>query len=361
MKPKPRFKRRTYRRTPPSGARPQARGRPSLIPQPQVRTYARYLRDPPRRRTGTRLGGARHAVRPARPSSTDDIWERARTPPGATFYCPHRASAPAAERNATTRWLPCEARGGTRRCRGCSTTHSNRGCKRAGAGAGSVIVLRPDKYVSPSSSRLSNARPDAAARAACCLVNMPTSHRRSSPLRATRTMPRSCASAAFTPGGSAGADLDDGDRGQGAAQSRASTAAILSLSTPGVWFGDAAEAARWAQTRQRLRRRGRGRAILASVRVLRDADVPGRRRSHPPRRRTRSMCSRPTASCCWPTAPGSISGDPSFDRLLAFLGERRAVVFVHPGELPAEPVPGDPDLCRRLPARHHAYDDSVSS
>ena len=35
---------------------------------------------------------------------------------------------------------------------------------------------------------------------------------------------------------------------------------------------------------------------------------------------------------------GIYLGDPQFDRLLAFLHERAAVVFIHPGELPADPV-----------------------
>jgi predicted TIM-barrel fold metal-dependent hydrolase len=34
--------------------------------------------------------------------------------------------------------------------------------------------------------------------------------------------------------------------------------------------------------------------------------------------------------------------EPDFTPLLAYLNERRAVVFLHPGELPAEPAPGIP-------------------
>ena len=36
--------------------------------------------------------------------------------------------------------------------------------------------------------------------------------------------------------------------------------------------------------------------------------------------------------------------DPDFEPLLAYLHERRAVVFLHPGELPAEPAPGIPSF-----------------
>ena len=39
---------------------------------------------------------------------------------------------------------------------------------------------------------------------------------------------------------------------------------------------------------------------------------------------------------------GRYLGDPGFAPLLEFLHSRRAVVLIHPGELPAEPVPGIP-------------------
>jgi predicted TIM-barrel fold metal-dependent hydrolase len=41
---------------------------------------------------------------------------------------------------------------------------------------------------------------------------------------------------------------------------------------------------------------------------------------------------------------GRYLGDPGFEPLLRYLHERRAVVFIHPGELPAEPVPGIPSF-----------------
>ncbi|MFE7225644.1 amidohydrolase family protein [Nocardioides sp. NPDC057577] len=43
-------------------------------------------------------------------------------------------------------------------------------------------------------------------------------------------------------------------------------------------------------------------------------------------------------------AAGRYVYDPGFEPLLAYLHERRAVVFVHPGELPAEPAPGIPSF-----------------
>lgn len=39
---------------------------------------------------------------------------------------------------------------------------------------------------------------------------------------------------------------------------------------------------------------------------------------------------------------GRYLGDPGFEPLLEFLHHRRAVVFIHPGELPAPAVPGVP-------------------
>ncbi|MER7556807.1 amidohydrolase family protein [Nocardioides sp. NPDC126508] len=43
-------------------------------------------------------------------------------------------------------------------------------------------------------------------------------------------------------------------------------------------------------------------------------------------------------------AAGRYVYDPGFEPLLAHLHERRAVVFLHPGELPAEPAPGIPSF-----------------
>lgn len=43
-------------------------------------------------------------------------------------------------------------------------------------------------------------------------------------------------------------------------------------------------------------------------------------------------------------AAGSYVYAPEFEPLLTYLHERRAVVFLHPGELPAEPAPGIPSF-----------------
>lgn len=116
--------------------------------------------------------------------------------------------------------------------------------------------------------------------------------------------------------------------------------AILSVSTPGVWFGDAGEARTWAR---------RVNESAAQVRhddpehfgffaTLTLPDVEG------------SIAESEYALDTLGAAgivllannEGLYLGDPAFDKLLAFLEERRAVVFIHPGELPAEPVPGVP-------------------
>lgn len=115
---------------------------------------------------------------------------------------------------------------------------------------------------------------------------------------------------------------------------------ILSLSTPGVHFGDDREARRWAR----------------EINVL-CADLQDRR---PDRFGTFATLPMPDVDGAIEEAAyaldvlkadgivlianyeGHYLGDEKFVPLLEFLHEREAVVFVHPGELPAEPVPGIP-------------------
>ena len=52
---------------------------------------------------------------------------------------------------------------------------------------------------------------------------------------------------------------------------------------------------------------------------------------------------------------GRYLGDPGFEPLLEFLHHRRAVVFIHPGELPGSGGAGHTRLCRRFPARYHPH------
>jgi len=115
---------------------------------------------------------------------------------------------------------------------------------------------------------------------------------------------------------------------------------ILSLSTPGVWFGDDAEARRLARgvneysagvVADRPDRFGffatltlpdvRG-AIAEAEHAL---DVLGA-----------------DGIVLLTNSAGCYVYEPDFAPLLAYLHERRAVVFLHPGELPAEPAPGIP-------------------
>ena len=116
--------------------------------------------------------------------------------------------------------------------------------------------------------------------------------------------------------------------------------AILSLSTPGVWFGEAAEAARWARrvneyAAEVVTRNPGGFGFFATL-TLPDVDGAIAEATYA------LDTLHADGIVLLANSAGIYLGDPAFDRLLAFLDERRAVVFVHPGELPAEPVPGVP-------------------
>lgn len=116
--------------------------------------------------------------------------------------------------------------------------------------------------------------------------------------------------------------------------------AVLSVSTPGVWFGGAGEARRWGRrvNEEAAQVRHDDPAHFGFFATLTLSDVDG------------AIAEAAYALdelgadgiVLLANSEGLYLGDPAFDRLLAFLHERRAVVFVHPGELPAEPVPGVP-------------------
>jgi len=115
---------------------------------------------------------------------------------------------------------------------------------------------------------------------------------------------------------------------------------ILSLSTPGVWFGDVQEARRLARevneyaagvVADRPDRFG----FFATL-TLPDVDGAVAEAEHA------LDVLHADGIVLLANNAGRYLADPEFDRLLAFLDEREAVVFVHPGELPAEPAPGIP-------------------
>ena len=116
--------------------------------------------------------------------------------------------------------------------------------------------------------------------------------------------------------------------------------AILSVSTPGVWLGKQSEATYWAtwlnDTAAHTVRMNRKRfgffatlplpdidaAITEAARCLDDLNADGI-----------GLLSN---------TDGHYLGDPQFRPLLEFLNQRKAVVFIHPADLPAAPVPGVP-------------------
>jgi predicted TIM-barrel fold metal-dependent hydrolase len=116
--------------------------------------------------------------------------------------------------------------------------------------------------------------------------------------------------------------------------------AILSVSTPGVWFGDSRETRRWARHVNEF-----SAAVVAqyparfgffATLTLPDVDTAITEADH-----ALDVLDADGVVLLANTS-GRYLGDPAFDRLLAHLNERRAVVFIHPGELPAPAVPGIP-------------------
>lgn len=115
---------------------------------------------------------------------------------------------------------------------------------------------------------------------------------------------------------------------------------ILSVSTPGVWFGDVPEARHWARRVNEyaagvVADDPRSWGFFATL-TLPDVDGAIAEATH-----ALDVLGADGVVLLANNA-GLYLGDPEFDQLLAFLHERKAVVFVHPGELPAEPVPGIP-------------------
>jgi predicted TIM-barrel fold metal-dependent hydrolase len=115
---------------------------------------------------------------------------------------------------------------------------------------------------------------------------------------------------------------------------------ILSLSTPGVYFGDAVEARRWARevneySAQVVAGRPERFGFFASVTL---PDVEGALAEA----EYALDALHADGIALLANNDGRYPGDPDFVPLLEFLDERHAVVFIHPGELPAPAVPGIP-------------------
>lgn len=117
---------------------------------------------------------------------------------------------------------------------------------------------------------------------------------------------------------------------------------ILSVSTPGVHLGDDAEAARMARHVNEycadLVRGEPGRFGFFATLTLPDVDSAIAEAEYA------LDTLRADGIVLLANNDGRYLGDPGFAPLLDFLHRRRAVVFIHPGELPAEPVPGIPSF-----------------
>ncbi|MVU80663.1 amidohydrolase family protein [Nocardia sp. ET3-3] len=115
---------------------------------------------------------------------------------------------------------------------------------------------------------------------------------------------------------------------------------ILSLSTPGVYFGDIAEARGWAREINEysadLVRRQPDRFGFFATLTLPDVEGALAEAAYA------LDVLHADGIVLLANNDGRYLGDPGFEPLLQFLHERGVVVFIHPGELPAEPVPGIP-------------------
>ncbi|MYW97661.1 amidohydrolase [Amycolatopsis rubida] len=115
---------------------------------------------------------------------------------------------------------------------------------------------------------------------------------------------------------------------------------ILSLSTPGVYFGDVPEARRWARevneyAAEVVADRPDRFGFFATLTL---PDVEGALAEAEYALDTLHA----DGIVLLANNDGRYLGDPGFEPLLQFLHERQATVFVHPGELPGPEVPGIP-------------------
>lgn len=117
---------------------------------------------------------------------------------------------------------------------------------------------------------------------------------------------------------------------------------ILSLTIPGVYFGDVPEARRWAREINQycaeiVQRRPDRFGFFATL-TLPDVDGALAEAEYA------LDVLHADGIVLLANNDGRYLGDPGFQPLLEFLHERETTVFIHPGELPAPDVPGIPSF-----------------
>ena len=131
---------------------------------------------------------------------------------------------------------------------------------------------------------------------------------------------------------------------------------VLSVSTPGVHLGNDTEARKWARDVNEytadLVRADPGRFGLFATLTLPDVEGAIAEAEYA----LDTLYANGVILLA--SNAGRYLGDPGFAPLLAYLDHRQAIVFVHPGELPGDPVPGiphsPPTSCSTLPAPRSA-------
>jgi 6-methylsalicylate decarboxylase len=117
---------------------------------------------------------------------------------------------------------------------------------------------------------------------------------------------------------------------------------VLSVSTPGVHLGNDTEARKWAREVNEytagLVRADPGRFGLFATLTLPDVEGAIAEAGYA------LDTLHADGVILLASNAGRYLGDPGFAPLLAYLHHRQATVFVHPGELPGDPVPGIPSF-----------------
>ncbi|MFI6096051.1 amidohydrolase family protein [Lentzea sp. NPDC051213] len=113
---------------------------------------------------------------------------------------------------------------------------------------------------------------------------------------------------------------------------------ILSLSTPGVYFGNVDEARKWAREINEYCAGLHTRFGFFATLPMPDVDSAIEEAAYA------LDTLKADGIVLLANYEGRYLGDEAFQPLLEYLHERNAVVFIHPGELPAPPVPGIPSF-----------------